>query len=625
MLAAMNRLATESSPYLRQHAHNPVDWFPWGDEALAKARQENKPIFLSIGYSTCHWCHVMERESFENDAIAGILNAHFVPIKVDREERPDLDHIYMTATQAMTGQGGWPMSVWLTPERKPFYGGTYFPPAQFRQLLERIHEIWTGHRDRVRQQADALTAALQPTPSEPTEIDDTPLRAGHEEFRAAFDPEHGGFGGAPKFPRPVVLNFLFRYCARTGNTAARDMALLTLRRMAAGGLFDQLGGGFHRYSVDDRWLVPHFEKMLYDQAQLVVSYVEAYQITGDEFFADIARRTCDYVLRDLTGPDGGFYSAEDADSEGVEGKFYVWTRAEIEAVLGDRADAFCRAYGVSAAGNWEHGLNILHGTGFPDERAALLAARAKRIRPHRDEKIITAWNGLMISALARAAQALDEPRYLRAAQTAAGRFGNIVRSGNAPAVLDDYACLATGLVDLYETDFNPRWLTKAAELADVMLKTFADPAGGFFMTTGADASVLVRPKEEYDGAEPSGNSVAALLLLRLAELTDRLDYREAARRTLAAAAALLTRAPHAVPQMLCALDWLLGNPQQVTLTGPPERFLPVLRRQFLPTVTVRFRSGAESTAQVCVRGACQLPVHHPAELQKLLEPTARAG
>ena len=638
----MNRLAHESSPYLLQHAHNPVDWFPWGDEAIAKARRENKPIFLSIGYSTCHWCHVMERESFENAAIADLLNAHFVPIKVDREERPDLDHIYMTAVQAMTGSGGWPMSVWLTPELKPFYCGTYFPPWQFATLLERIHAIWSDSPDRVVEQADAVFTAIAPSvrcsrePARglPEEThphigreqacgyktlpdDDAPLRIGLARFREAFDPQHGGFGGAPKFPRPVVFNFLFR-------AGGADMALFTLRKMAEGGLFDHLGGGFHRYSVDDRWLVPHFEKMLYDQAQLVVTYIEAYQITGDEFFADIARRTCDYVLGDLTSPDGGFYSAEDADSEGVEGKFYVWTHAEIEAVLGDRADAFGRSYGVKRVGNWEYGLNILHGTGFPEERAALLAVRNQRVRPHRDEKIITAWNGLMISALAKAARVLDQPQYLAAAQRVAGRYGKIVRSGHAPAVLDDYAFLATGLVDLYETDFDPRWLTKAEELTDTILRDFADPDGGFFMTTGADASVIVRPKEEYDGAEPSGNSMAALLLLRLAELTGRVEYGDAAWRTLVGST-LLRSAPQAVPQMLCALDWALGEPKLVTLTGPPERFLPVLRKQFLPMVSVRHWPGADATAQVCVRGACQLPVSDPEELKTALEPISGAG
>jgi uncharacterized protein YyaL (SSP411 family) len=677
MLPAMNRLATESSPYLRQHAHNPVDWFPWGDEAFAKSRQEHKPIFLSIGYSTCHWCHVMERESFENADIAGILNAHFVPIKVDREERPDLDHVYMTATQTMTGRGGWPMSVWLTPDLKPFYCGTYFPPQNFATLLERIHEIWAGNRDQVVQQAHAIIAAIQPPPSARGELPDAaPLHAGFAQFREAFDAEHGGFGGAPKFPRPVVLNFLFRYAARAGRSSlseadpdprtggaalgerrptaiarhpAAEMALLTLRRMAGGGLFDHLGGGFHRYSVDDRWLVSHFEKMLYDQAQLVVSYVEAYQITRDPFCADIARRTCEYVLRDLTSPSGGFYSAEDADSEGIEGKFYVWTHAEIETVLGDRAEAFCRAYDVEESGNWEHGLNILHGSGFPVERAALLAARTKRVRPHRDEKIITAWNGLMISALAKAAQAgvgqasrlsagkenrrdACSTDYLIAARRAGEfiltrhyRAGRLWRTPTVPAVLDDYAFLATGLLDLYETDFDPHWLTTATELTDVMRAKFHDAeAGGFFLTSGEDASVILRLKEEYDGAEPSGNSVAALALLRLAEFTDRQDYLDAASQTLAAFGEHLRRAPHAVPQMLCALDWALGEPKQVTLTGQPDVFLRVLRERFLPTLTVRHQPGVESTAQVCIRGACQLPVRHSEELKKALEPTPHA-
>jgi uncharacterized protein len=358
-----NRLANETSPYLLQHAHNPVDWYPWGNEAFAKARRENKPIFLSIGYSTCHWCHVMERESFENEAVAAVMNKNFVCIKVDREERPDLDKIYMTATQATTGSGGWPMSVWLTPDLKPFYCGTYFPAKNFVALLERIHEVWDANHAGILDQANRLTDTLKQYTTitgEAGKLDATPMKLCLEQQRASYDAEHGGFGGAPKFPRPVVLNFLFR----AGGNA---MALHTLCKMGEGGIFDQLGGGFHRYSVDERWLVSHFEKMLYDQAQLVSSYIDAYQITHDPFFADIARRTCDYVLRDMTSPDGGFYSAEDADSEGVEGKFYVWTRAEVEKILGDKAESFCQAYDVTTPGNWEHGLNVLHGTGFPQE------------------------------------------------------------------------------------------------------------------------------------------------------------------------------------------------------------------------------------------------------------------
>ena len=627
-----NRLSHESSPYLRQHAHNPVDWFPWGAAAFAKARAENKPIFLSIGYSTCHWCHVMAHESFEDAAIADVLNRYFIAIKVDREERPDLDKIYMTATQATTGHGGWPMSVWLTHDLQPFYCGTYFPPATFQPLLLKIHEVWEAHHADLVAKAGEITETLTQyvtvnrTGTVP--LDDTPLRRGLEQFRGSYDAANGGFDGAPKFPRPVALNFLFR-------VGGQDMALHTLRKMGEGGLFDQLGGGFHRYSVDERWLVSHFEKMLYDQAQLVSSYVDAYQVTGEPFYADIARRTCDYVLRDLTSPAGGFYSAEDADSEGVEGKFYVWTRAEIETVLREKADAFCRAYDVDSAGNWEHGNSILHGTGFPDERAKLFAIREKRVRPHRDEKIITAWNGLMISALSRTAQVLDDTRYLTAAQRAARCLlaGKFVRAGNVPAMLDDYACFANALVDLYETDFDAGWLMQAVTLAEMMLRQFYDAAdGGFFMNDGTDSSVILRVKDEYDGAEPSGNSIAVRLLLRLALLMDRSDFREAAERALTLFAPRMQSLPVAVPEMLCALDFTLGQPKQIVIAGEPtapdtQALLRVVRSRYLPNKVVllardqsmpRPMIAGKATAYVCVDRTCRLPTTEPAELTKLI-------
>ncbi len=438
----------------------------------------------------------------------------------------------------------------------------------------------------------------------------------------------GGFDGAPKFPRPVALNFLFR-------AGGQEMALHTLRKMGEGGLFDQLGGGFHRYSVDERWLVSHFEKMLYDQAQLVSSYVDAYQVTGDRFFTDIARRTCDYVLRDLTSPAGGFYSAEDADSEGVEGKFYVWTRTEIENSLGEKAEAFCRAYDVDAAGNWEHGNSILHGTGFPDEREKLRAVREKRIRPHRDEKVITAWNGLMISALSRTVQVLDDTRYLTAAQCAARHLlaGKFIRTGNVPAMLDDYACFANALIDLYETDFDSSWLTQAVVLTEIMLRRFYDAAaGGFFMTDGTDSSVILRLKDEYDGAEPSGNSIAVRLLLRLALLTDRSDFREAAEQTLTLFAQRMHSLPHAVPEILCALDFALGKPKQIVIAGEPaasdtNALLRVVRRRNLPNkvvllardqTTPRPMIDGKATAYVCIDYTCRLPTTEPAELAKLI-------
>ena len=630
-----NRLIHESSPYLHQHAHNPVAWFPWGAEAFAKARMENKPIFLSIGYSTCHWCHVMAHESFENPAIAAVLNRYFVAIKVDREERPDLDKIYMTATQATTGHGGWPMSVWLTHDLRPFFCGTYFPPATFAPLLQRIHEVWEAHPTDLSAKASEIAATLKQfitvSRTSTAPLDDAPLHDGLALFRASYDPEHGGFGGAPKFPRPAVLNFLF--CV-----GARDMALRTLSKMGEGGLFDQLGGGFHRYSTDERWLVSHFEKMLYDQAQLVSSYVDAYQVTGYAFFAEIARRTCDYVLRDLSSPAGGFYSAEDADSEGVEGKFYVWRRAEIEALLGDCAAAFCRAYDVDSAGNWEQGRSILHIVqpgDFTGERAILFAARAKRIRPHRDDKIITAWNGRMISALCRVAQVLDDGQYLAAAQRAARHLlaTKIRRTGQVPALLDDYACLATALVDLYETDFDSEWLTHAVRLTETMLRQFYDSTeGGFFMTDGTDSSVILRVKDADDGAEPSGNSSAIRLLLRLALLTDRPDFQHAAEHTLKLFAPRLHSTPDAVPEMLCALAFVLGQPKQIVIAGLPtapdtRALLSVIRRRNLPNKVVLLARDqpipqpmidGKATAYVCVDRTCRLPTTEPSELAKLI-------
>ena len=663
-----NRLIHETSPYLLQHAYNPVDWYPWGDEAFARARRENKPIFLSIGYSTCHWCHVMEHESFENDEIAALLNRYFVCIKVDREERPDIDKVYMTAVQATTGSGGWPMSVWLTPDLKPFYCGTYFPPESrygrpgFKELIQRVHDVWEANHEGVIAQANQITetlaqhATLRPTAGK---LDAAPLPIGFEQFRESYDPEHGGFGGAPKFPRPVTLNFLFRYFVRANEPSARDMALHTLRAMGEGGLFDQLGGGFHRYGVDERWLVSHFEKMLYDQAQLVSSYIDAYQITHEPFYADIARRTCDYVLRDLTNPDGGFYSAEDADSEGVEGKFYVWTREQVEKIVGDdgKSDVFCRYYGVEHEGNWEHGNNVLHvalsveqtakmfhksesevRTILDEGRIKLFAAREKRVRPHRDEKVLTAWNGLMISALARAAQALNEPKYLAAAERATDyvlakrvKDGRLMRSETVPAMVEDYAFLGNGLVDLYETDFDPQRLRKAMELSDAMLTLFYDPSeGGFFQTDGRDTSVLVRSKEDYDGAEPSGNSMATLLLLRLAQFTDRSSYRDAAEKTLVLFGRHMHTAPQIMPEMLCALDFYLTKPKQIVIAGKrtapdAQSMFRAVRERFLPNKIVLLADDqlakllpytgdmkmvdGKATAYICVNYACQLPTN----------------
>ena len=618
----------------------------------------------------------MAHESFENPEVAEVLNQYFVAIKVDREERPDLDKIYMTATQATTGHGGWPMSVWLTHDLQPFFCGTYFPAERFQALLLKIHEVWgTHHADLVakaREITETLTQYVTINRVAAATLDTAPLQSGLAQFRASYDARFGGFDGAPKFPRPVVLNFLFR-------VGGQDMALQTLRKMGEGGLFDQLGGGFHRYSVDERWLVSHFEKMLYDQAQLVSSYVDAYQVSGESFYAEIAARTCEYVLRDLTSPAGGFYSAEDADSEGVEGKFYVWTRQEIFDVLvgrvtsrgetggaasGDaaykRAEAFCRAYDVDRSGNWEHGNNILHvveAGDFAAEREILLAARARRIRPHRDEKVITAWNGLMISALCRVVQAGVEigqasrllpsksdrrdacptsSRYLTAAQAAARHVlssGTLVRTGIVPAQLDDYACFANALLDLYETDFDAGWLAQSVALTETMLRQFYDSTiGGFFMNDGTDPSVILRVKDEYDGAEPSGNSVAVRLLLRLALLTDRADFREAAERTLTLFGPRMNSTAQAVPEMLCALDLALGQPRQIVIAGEPaapdtQALLRVVRRPYRPNKVVvlardqstpRTALDGKATAYVCVDRTCQLPTTDPDELEKLI-------
>jgi uncharacterized protein len=693
-----NRLIHEKSPYLLQHAHNPVDWRPWGAEAFEKARSETKPIFLSIGYSTCHWCHVMERESFENEAIAGILNRHFVPIKVDREERPDVDRIYMAFVQATTGGGGWPMSVWLTPDLKPFYGGTYFPPEPrygnpgFGTVLDRVAEAWQLDRDRIEESSRDAVAQLTrqsvvaaSAPGSVLRLDRGSLDSGFYAFRRSFDKRHGGFGDAPKFPRPVTLNFLLRYHALTGTQEALDMVLATLREMAKGGMYDQLGGGFHRYSVDARWFVPHFEKMLYDQAQLAVSYLEAFQITRDVSYAQTARGILDYVLRDMRDADGAFYSAEDADSvidpanptEKGEGAFYVWTQAEIEAIAGQpAAEWFCRHFGVEPRGNVESdphqeftGKNILY-QAHPEEDAArqsaiaeaahkLLAARGLRIRPHLDDKVLTAWNGLMISAFAKAGAILDEPRYAEAARRAAdcivGRMydpatGILLRryrqsDAAIPGFLDDYAFFIQALLDLYETGFAWRDFELAIRLSEKQAELFEDPEhGAFFSTAAGDPSLVMRMKEDYDGAEPSGNSIAALNLLRLARMTDRRDFLAAAERALAAFGPRIMAAPVGVPQMLAAYAFSLAKSRQIILVG--ERASPEMRGM-LAAVHARFRPGsvvllvdAESraaltryipavadmaapegraTAYVCENYACQLPTGDVAVLAQLLQ------
>jgi len=702
-----NRLAQEKSPYLLQHAHNPVDWFPWGAEAFEKARAEDKPIFLSIGYSTCHWCHVMERESFEDDHIAALLNHDFVPIKVDREERPDVDRIYMTFVQATTGGGGWPMSVWLTPELKPFFGGTYFPPENrwghpgFASVLTQLASAWSAQRSQILASAREIveqlkkTVSVAPAHRGAPAVDRALLDSGFFAFRRSFDTRLGGFGGAPKFPRPSVHNFLLRYHARTKNREALDMVLLTLREMAKGGMLDQLGGGFHRYSVDERWFVPHFEKMLYDQAQLAISYLEAFQTTSDPAYAETARDILDYVLRDMTDPGGAFYSAEDADSvidpaephHKGEGAFYIWSAQEIRELAGDPAAAwFSFRYGVEERGNVVHdpheeftGKNILSQAHTLEETAAhfqrdiaevraailqterrLLEARSKRVRPHLDDKILTAWNGLMISAFALGGAALNEPVYATAAYRAAefliarmydsqtGILLRRYRQGDAliSGFLDDYALFTQSLLDLYEAQFDRRHLDLAIRLTGKQRELFEDRQhGAFFSAVESDASLVLRVKEDYDGAEPSGNSVAALNLLRLAQITGRAEFREPAEKLIAAFGPRISAAPVAVPQLLVACEFLLGEPRQIVIVGDrgaPDTLslLETVRSRFLPNrilllldceetrnalaagipaLTAMSRIDGRAAAYVCRDYTCQLPVSEAGALTELLQ------
>ncbi len=745
-----NRLAHEKSPYLLQHAHNPVDWYPWGEEAFAKARHENKPIFLSVGYSTCHWCHVMEHESFENEEVAAIMNREFVSIKVDREERPDVDRVYMTFVQATTGGGGWPMSVWLTPDLKPFVGGTYFPPEDrygqpgFKKVLERVATAWKENHEKVVEQSGQIVAALRESQSAAAgegKIDAAILEVAYKQLDRSYDPKEGGFGNAPKFPRPVTLNFLTRLYARDfksdAGKQALEMALFTLRKMAAGGMHDHIGGGFHRYSVDRYWHVPHFEKMLYDQAQLAVAYLDAVQILRDPHlnslpgqgeadanapvrveFEAVARDILDYVGRDMTSKEGGFFSAEDADSpvvvpthrdlsavasakaddrghvETKEGAFYIWTKKEIDEALGDAAEIFDFHYGVQAHGNAPegsdpqdefHGKNILierHTIGetakhfkkteeqiaklLAQSREKLFAIRAKRPRPHLDDKIIAAWNGLMVSAFARAAQVLDPAtagRYLEIAVRAANFLRTTLydssrkilyrnyRGGRSgiEGFADDYAFVIQGLLDLYEASFDVAWLKLAVELQETQDRLFFDEKnGGYFSTSGKDQSVFLRMKDDNDGAEPAASSVAALNLLRLSQLRDNPAAAGAdrARKTIDAFAATLSHFPSAMPQMLVALDFSLSKPRQIVIAGKkdaPETkaLVKEVHRHFLPKTILLLADGAEGqkylgekneairtmspvdgkpAAYVCENFTCKAPLTDPKALGNLLSP-----
>jgi len=683
-----NRLIFEKSPYLLQHARNPVDWYPWGEEALARAREEDRPIFLSVGYSTCHWCHVMEHESFEDEGIAALMNKAFVCIKVDREERPDLDHVYMTVTQAMTGSGGWPMTVIMAPDGKPFYAGTYFPKTGrsgrigMQELVPMLERAWKENRAQLLSSAEKMTQYL---------IDNSRIAPGRMlekesvlgafgQLAQRFDEVHGGFGESPKFPIPHNLNLLLQVHARTGDVRALRMVETTLRAMRRGGIFDHVGFGFHRYSTDRVWLLPHFEKMLYDQALLGMAYVGAWQATGDDFYRRTANEIFTYVERDMTSPEGGFYSAEDADSEGEEGLFYVWTPDEVRAVLGqEEGDLYCRVQSIVEGGNFRDqttgqltGSSIPHlakplsaiagelGIPTPDlqsrleaSRRALFAVREGRIHPLKDDKILTDWNGLMIASLARAASAFNEPRYAEAASRAAdfilthlrderGRLLKRYRLGESafPATLEDHAFMAWGLVELYQATFEERWLREAIAILDEMEAHFLDGKnGGFFLSADDGEKLIVRPKEIYDGAIPSGNSVAALALLEVARITGKTRYEELADGIFRAFSNQVLRAPSAHAMLMQAVDFAAGPSFEVVVAGDPEAedtraMLARLRSIYAPTKVLVLRpdTGGEeksppsiaglapftaaqrardgkATAYLCRNFACEAPTH----------------
>ncbi|MBI2881987.1 MAG: thioredoxin domain-containing protein [Candidatus Tectomicrobia bacterium] len=680
-----NRLIGETSPYLLQHAHNPVDWYPWGEEAIERARREDKPILLSVGYSACHWCHVMERESFEDEEIAALMNEHFVNVKVDREERPDLDDIYMHAVQMMTGAGGWPMTVFLTPDLEPFYGGTYFPPEDrhgrpgFKRVLAALSEVYRNRRDEVERSTAQITRNLQALaqvrPSSDLLTEDL-LSAAVRELEERFDERCGGFGAAPKFPPSMSLSLLLRVWRKTKQAPLLHMVEKTLAHMARGGMYDHLGGGFHRYSTDERWLIPHFEKMLYDNALLPPVYLEAFQATGEEFYAEAARETLDYVLREMQDPRGPFYSTRDADSEGVEGKFFVWRPAEVREVLGDGADLFCRYYGVTEAGNFEHGMSALHvarpleevarelGMSAGEAKAALAEAKGKmfearerRAKPGLDDKVLTSWNGLMIAALCAGAQVLDDPRYVRAAERAAGfvlaemsRDGLLLRThrngrSKLNAYLDDYAFLAAGLLGLYETTFDLRWLREARRLTGVLLEYFWDEEdGGFFFTGKNHEPLLTRARSGFDGAIPSGNAVAAEVLLRLGVLTGEEEFRKKGVELLRVFRTMMESLPSGFARFFAALDFYLDAPKEIAVLGPPgsgetRKFLREVHRRYLPNKVLalldpsadagaagrevpllagKSQVDGKVTVYVCQNYACQSPTSDLDAFAKLL-------
>jgi len=676
-----NRLAREKSPYLLQHQHNPVDWYAWGPEAFAKAHEENKPLFLSIGYSTCHWCHVMERESFENQEVANFLNEHFISIKVDREERPDVDKIYMTFVQAMIGQGGWPLNVFLTPDLKPFYGGTYWPPESkygrpsFLQVLQQVAKAWQERREQLANSSTELHGKLVQMTERPATnaliLTSAALRNAGARLKEGYDAEHGGWGTAPKFPSPSHPAFVLRYGTRFKDQEAVQMVLHTCESMAAGGIYDQIGGGFSRYSTDARWLVPHFEKMLYDNAQLLDLYLNAYLVSGEARFADVARDIIRYVLRDMTHPEGGFYSAEDADSEGKEGKFYCWTLAELSSLLTpEELKVAVKYFGVTDAGNFvdhsdpdplpqQNVLSIVDAKLAKTEepllasaREKMFRARVKRVRPHRDDKVLASWNGLMLGALSRAYVVLGDESYRSAAEKnlgfikeklwdpAAKTLFHRWREGERDSVqlLEAYAFLLSGVIELYEATLEERHLEFALSLAEALLAKFYDREdGGFWQSAAGAKDLILRIKEDYDGAEPSGNSVAILTLLRLSSMTDRKEFREAAEKSLRLFSERLQSFPQAVPYMLLALDFNLEEPKRAVVAGgagspASKSLLRAIHSVYQPNKVVLGTTGSvepfartlplqngQPAVYICTGTACQPATREPEKVKQLLK------
>src|SRR5947199_4330735 len=668
-----NRLIHETSPYLLQHAHNPVDWYAWSPEALERAATEDKLILLSIGYSACHWCHVMERESFENPSIAKVMNENFVNVKVDREERPDLDQIYMSAVQIMTGSGGWPLTIFLLPKGEPIFGGTYFPPEDrynrpgFLRVLQTIAEAYRTRRAEIMENAKSLREHLTRLTfpkAQDEEIDTNLLNTAYRTIASRFDSREGGFGNAPKFPPSMSIDFLLRYSDRTGSEQALHMATLTLDKMAYGGMYDQVGGGFHRYSTDDRWLVPHFEKMLYDNALLVRAYVDAHRVTGKPLYKRIVEETLDFVVREMRGANGAFYSTQDADSEGIEGKFYVWSLKEFSEVTGADAELLAKYFGVTEQGNFEE-QNILNVSREPElfskleripvqefetkieaTKKKLYRARENRVRPGRDEKVLTDWNGLMLRAFAEAAGHFNRDDYRRVAESNADfilttvwdgtRVLHSFKDGRARfnGYLDDYANLADALFALYELTFDYKWLEAATQIMDRMIQSFWDTNNaGFYFTGGNHESLITRPKDFFDNATPSGNSVAADVLLRLAAVTGRNDYREQAELIIHTAASLLRQYASGFGRMLAAVDFYAGPSKEIAIAGAPDAFLPLLRRGYFPRAVIAAGAAADRiallrdrpmidgkpTVYVCENFMCKQPVVDLAALEEQMK------